>query len=78
MEQTYRNSAAAGGEAVTFNRYVITVVLPNLIFCKLVGKPALAIEKAARKVRLACGRRMERVMRDAPPKRRNDEQIDDN
>jgi len=53
---------------VTFNRYVITVVLPNLIFCKLVGKPALAIEKAARKVRLACGRRMERVMMDAPPK----------
>ncbi|HBN5788421.1 TPA: hypothetical protein L3G56_002463 [Enterobacter hormaechei] len=63
---------------MNFNRYVITVVLPNLIFCKLVGQPALAIEKVARKVRLACGRRMERVMMDAPPKRRNDEKIDDN
>nr|WP_176602849.1 hypothetical protein [Enterobacter hormaechei] len=62
------SSTAAGGEAVTFNRYVITVVLPNLILCALFGKPAMAIEKAARKVRLACGRRMERVMMDAPPK----------
>jgi len=53
---------------VTFNRYVITVVLPNLIFCKLVGKPAMSIERVARKVRLACGRRMERVMMNAPPK----------
>ncbi|WP_201748093.1 hypothetical protein [Enterobacter hormaechei] len=50
---------------MTFNRYVITVMLPNLIFCKLVGKPAMAIEKVER---LACGRRMERVMMDAPPK----------
>ncbi|KJQ10097.1 hypothetical protein ABR38_19315 [Enterobacter kobei] len=57
---------------VTFNRYVITVVLPNLIFCKLVGRPALAVEKIARKIRLACGRRMERVMLDAPPKERRD------
>jgi exopolysaccharide biosynthesis predicted pyruvyltransferase EpsI len=65
-------SAAAGGEAVTFNRYVITVVLPNLILCSLLGKPALAIEKVARKVRLACGRRMERVMLDAPPKEKRD------
>ena len=53
---------------MTFNRYVITVVLPNLIICSLLGKPALAIEKAARKVRQACGRRMERVMMNAPPK----------
>lgn len=66
------SSTAAGGEAVTFNRYVITVVLPNLIICSLLGKPALAIEKAARKVRLACGRRMERVMLDAPPKEKRD------
>lgn len=57
---------------MTFNRYVITVVLPNLILCSLLGKPALAIEKAARKVRLACGRRMERVMLDAPPKEKRD------
>ena len=57
---------------MTFNRYVITVVLPNLIFCKLVGKPAMLIERVARKVRLACGRRMERVMLDAPPKERRD------
>ncbi|UOZ20032.1 hypothetical protein LCD39_08550 [Enterobacter asburiae] len=57
---------------MTFNRYVITVVLPNLIFCKLVGKPALAIERAARKVRLACGHRMERVLMDAPPKEKRD------
>ncbi|EOY5729787.1 hypothetical protein ACP7QD_003347 [Enterobacter bugandensis] len=63
-----RSSTEAGGEAVTFNRYVITIVLPNLILCSLLGKPALAIEKAARKVRLACGRRMERVMMDSPPK----------
>lgn len=63
---------------MTFNRYVITMVLPNLIICSVLGKPALAIEKAVRKVRLACGRRMESVMMDAPPKRRNDEQIDDN
>ncbi|EMG7879178.1 hypothetical protein V5M88_001519 [Enterobacter hormaechei] len=63
---------------MTFNRYEITVVLPNLIFCKLVGKPAMSVERAARKVRLACGRRMERVMMDAPPKWKNDEQIDDN
>ncbi|HED5666442.1 TPA: hypothetical protein SCS24_001210 [Enterobacter kobei] len=53
---------------MTFNRYVITVVLPNLILCSLFGKPAMAIEKVARRVRLACGRRMERVMMDAPPK----------
>lgn len=53
---------------MTFNRYVITVMLPNLILCKLVGKPAMAIEKVARRVRLACDRRMERVMMDAPPK----------
>lgn len=66
------NSTATGGEAVTFNRYVITVVLPNLIFCKLVGKPAMSIEKVARRVRLACGRRMERVMLDAPPKEKHD------
>lgn len=53
---------------MTFNRYVFTTMLPNLIFCKLVGKPAMAIEKAARKVRLSCGRRMQRVMMDAPPR----------
>lgn len=52
---------------MTFNRYVYTVVLPNLIFCKLVGIPAVKIERAARKVRLACCRRMQRVMLDAPP-----------
>lgn len=57
---------------MTFNRYVITVVLPNLILCSLLGKPARAIEKAARKVRQACGRRMERVMLDAPPKEKRD------
>ncbi|HBL5408763.1 MULTISPECIES: hypothetical protein [Enterobacter] len=57
---------------MTFNRYVITVVLPNLIICSLLGKPALAIEKAARKIRLACGLRMERVMLDAPPKEKRD------
>lgn len=57
---------------MTFNRYVITVMLPNLILCSLLGKPAMAIEKAARKVRLACARRMGRVMMDAPPKERND------
>lgn len=57
---------------MTFNRYVITIVLPNLILCSLLGKPALAIEKVARKVRLACGRRMERVMIDAPPKEKRD------
>ncbi|MGQ8599506.1 hypothetical protein ACUTFX_01575 [Enterobacter hormaechei] len=57
---------------MTFNRYVITVMLPNLILCSLLGKPALAIEKAARKVRLACGRLMERVMLDAPPKEKSD------
>ncbi|MEG6453282.1 hypothetical protein [Enterobacter cloacae] len=57
---------------MTFNRYVITVVLPNLILCALFGKPAMAIEKAARKVRQACGRRMERVMLDAPPKEKRD------
>lgn len=53
---------------MTFNRYVFTVMLPNLILCSLIGKPALAVEKAARKVRLACGRRMGRVMMDAPPR----------
>lgn len=53
---------------MTFNRYVITVMLPNLILCSMLGKPAMAIEKAARKVRQACVRRMERVMLDAPPK----------
>lgn len=47
-------------------------MLPNLIFCKLVGMPAMLIERVARKVRLACGRRMERVMMDAPPKERRD------
>ncbi|BBW22471.1 hypothetical protein H9R40_26390 [Enterobacter kobei] len=57
---------------MTFNRYVITVMLPNLILCSLFGKPAQAIEKAARKVRLTCGRRMERVMLDAPPKDKRD------
>ncbi|EPN9190282.1 hypothetical protein ACT4TS_000081 [Enterobacter roggenkampii] len=57
---------------MTFNRYVITVVLLNLILCSLLGKPALVIEKFARRVRLACGRRMERVMLDAPPKEKRD------
>lgn len=57
---------------MTFNRYVITVMLPNLIFCKLVGKPAVAIERAARKVHLVCARRMQRVMMDAPPKENRD------
>lgn len=57
---------------MTFNRYVITVMLPNLILCSLLGKPAMAIERVARKVRLACGRRMERVMLDAPPKEKRD------
>ena len=57
---------------MTFNRYALTVMLPNLIFCKLVGKPAMTIEKVARKVRLACARRMGRVMMDAPPKERKD------
>lgn len=57
---------------MTFNRYVITVMLPNLILCSLLGKPAMAIERVARKVRLACGRRMERVMLDAPPKENRD------
>lgn len=32
----------------------------------------MAIERVARKVRLACARRMERVMLDAPPKERSD------
>ena len=57
---------------MTFNRYAIIVILPNLIICSLLGRPALVIEKAARKVRLACGRRMERVMLDAPPKEKRD------
>ncbi|HFJ2439576.1 TPA: hypothetical protein ACGTUO_004737 [Enterobacter hormaechei] len=57
---------------MTFNRYVFTVMLPNLILCSLLGKPAMAIEKAARKVRLACARRMGRVMMDAPPKEKRD------
>lgn len=53
---------------MSYGRYVYTVMLPNLIFCSVFGKPAKAIEKVARKVRLACGRRMKRVMMDAPPK----------
>lgn len=57
---------------MTFNRYVYTVMLPNLIFCKVVGKPAMAIEKVARRVRLVCARRMQRVMMDAPPKANRD------
>ncbi|WP_446027928.1 hypothetical protein [Lelliottia amnigena] len=57
---------------MTFSRYVYTVMLPNLIFCKVVGKPAMAIERAARKVRLVCARRMQRVMMDAPPKENRD------
>lgn len=32
----------------------------------------MSIEKVARRVRLACGRRMERVMLDAPPKEKHD------
>lgn len=57
---------------MTFNRYVITVMLPNLILCSLLGRPAKAIEQAARKLRLKCARRMERVMLDAPPKEKCD------
>lgn len=57
---------------MTFNRYVIAVMRPNLILCKIVGKPAMAIEKVDRRVRLACGRRMERVMMDAPPEEKRD------
>lgn len=57
---------------MTFNRYVITVMLPNLILCSLLGKPAMAIESVARKVRLKCARRMERVMLDSPPKEKRD------
>jgi hypothetical protein len=51
-----------------FNRYTTTVILPNLIFCAVFGRPAKAIEKIARKVRLACAHRMLRVMMDAPPR----------
>ena len=36
--------------------------------CANEGKPAMAIEMVARRVRPACGHRMERVMMDAPPK----------
>lgn len=53
---------------MTFNRYVITVVLPNLIFCKLVGMTSLSIERVARKVRLLCAHRLKRVVMGAPPK----------
>ena len=53
---------------MTFNRYAVTVILPNLIFCAALGKPAKAIEKVARKVRLSCAYRMQRVMMDAPPR----------
>ncbi|SSH66409.1 Uncharacterised protein [Klebsiella pneumoniae] len=58
---------------MTFNRYVFTVMLPNLIFCKIVGKPAKAIEQIARKVRMACVRRMQRVITDAPPREERSE-----
>lgn len=57
---------------MTFRRYVFTVVLPNLIFCKLVGIPAVKIERVARKVRLSCASRMRRVMMDAPPRENAD------
>lgn len=57
---------------MTFNRYVITVMLPNLILCSLLGRPAKAIEQSARKLRLKCARRMQRVMMDAPPKENRD------
>ncbi len=53
---------------MSYGRYVYTVLLPNLIFCSIFGRPAKAIEKIALKVRLACARRMERIMMDAPPK----------
>lgn len=53
---------------MSYGRYVYTVMLPNLIFCTALGRPAKAIEKAARKLRLASGRRMQRVMMDAPPR----------
>lgn len=53
---------------MSFNRYAITVILPNLIFCAAFGKPAKATEKAARKVRLSCAGRMHRVMMDALPR----------
>lgn len=57
---------------MTLNRYAITVILPNLIFCAVFGKSAKAIEKVSRDVRLSCARRMQRVMMDAPPKEAGD------
>lgn len=56
---------------MTFNRYSITVILPNLIFCAVFGKTAKAIERFARQVRLSCANRMQRVIMDAPPRKKN-------
>ncbi|MEG9424905.1 hypothetical protein [Citrobacter freundii] len=51
---------------MTFRRYVYLVMLPNLIYCSIIGKPAMFIEKVARRVRMHCGNRMQQVMEQAP------------
>jgi hypothetical protein len=42
------------------------VALPALLICNPVGKTAKVIELAARKVRLKCLRKMQKVMSEVP------------
>lgn len=52
-------------------KYSLFVIAPNLIFCWVFGKGGMVIEKAARKIRLACCYRMKRIMEAAPPREMN-------
>lgn len=46
--------------------YALLVALPALLICRPVGMTAKKIEIAARKLRLKCARKMERVVANAP------------
>jgi len=46
--------------------YALRVALPAIIICKPIGLTAKAIESIARKIRLRCVRRMQKVMQDFP------------
>ncbi|MDQ1226504.1 hypothetical protein QE443_002665 [Pantoea ananatis] len=51
---------------MTRAKYALLIALPALIICNPVGKAAKTIELAARRVRIKCLRRMQKVMAGVP------------
>lgn len=46
--------------------YALRVALPAILICKPIGLTAKAIESMARKVRLKCAKRMQKVVTNFP------------